>query len=103
MKGEVKEIRLYIKSWTEDWSEAEERVFHGRQITKAENPELYEFVEKLLKKTYYDTCVISRIYKTIEKGFVIVLFDMLENKYGGYIGTTTTYVTIDDIIKNIKR
>jgi hypothetical protein len=103
MKKEIKEIRLCVKGEFEDWESAIERVFHGYEISEKENPELFEFVRQLLKKTYYSCFAITRIYKTIEKGFVVKLFAQTENAYGGYVGTVETYATIDDIIRNAKR
>jgi hypothetical protein len=103
MREEIREIRLHIKGEFEDWENSIERVFHGKEITEKENKELFEFVRKLLKKTYYSDYAITKIYKTIEKGFVIKLFKQTQNQYGGYVGTIETYVTIDDIISNIKR
>jgi hypothetical protein len=101
--GEMKEIKLYIKGEFEDWREAREKTLHGYEISERENPELFEFVEKLLRKTYYDELAVTHIYKTIEEGFVILLFSQTENQYGGYCGTIQTYATIDDIVKNIRR
>jgi hypothetical protein len=103
MKKEIQEIRLYVKGEFEDWNSAREEIVHGFEVDKKENKELFEFVEKLLKKTYYSDFVVTKIYKTIEKGFVIKLFKQTENQYGGYVGTTETYATIDDIVKNIKK
>jgi hypothetical protein len=103
MKGEIREIRLYVKGEFEDWSTAKEEIVHGKEITERENKELFEFVRQLLKKTYYSTYAVTKIYKTIEKGFIVKLFKQTENQYGGYAGTVETYVTINDIVKNIKR
>jgi hypothetical protein len=103
MKGEIREIRLYVKGEFEDWSTAKEEIVHGKEITERENKELFEFVRQLLKKTYYSTYAVTKIYKTIEKGFIVKLFKQTENAYGGYVGTIETYATIEDIIKNIKR
>jgi hypothetical protein len=103
MKGEIREIKLYVKGEFEDWGSAVERVFHGKEITERENKELFEFVRQLLRKTYYSTYAITKIYRTVEKGFIVKLFKQTENAYGGYVGTIETYATIEDIIKNIKR
>jgi hypothetical protein len=103
MERKIREIIIYIKGEFEDWKDAEKRVFHGYEITETENKELFEFVRQLLRKTHYSTYVTTKIYKTIEKGFVIKLFQQTQNTYGGYVGTIETYATIEDIIKNIKR
>jgi hypothetical protein len=103
IKREIREIKLYVKGEFEDWENAVEKTIHGYEISERENPELFEFVEKLLRKTYYDEFVVTRIYKTIEEGFVVILFSQTGNEYGGYCGTIETYATIDDIVKNIKR
>jgi hypothetical protein len=101
--GEIKEIKLYTKSWTEDWDSAREEIVHGFELDKKENEKLFDFVEKLLEKTHYASFAITKIYETIEKGFVIKLFKQTENQYGGYVGTIETYVTVEDIVKNIRR
>jgi 1,4-alpha-glucan branching enzyme len=103
MKREIREIKLYVKGEFEDWKDAIERVFHGYEITETENKELFEFVRQLLKKTHYSSFVVTKIYKTIEHGYIIRLFTQTENQYGGYVGTIETYATIDDIIRNAKR
>jgi hypothetical protein len=103
MKGEIREIKLYVKGEFEDWGSAVERVFHGKEITETENKELFEFVRRLLKKTYYADFAITKIYRTIEEGYIVKLLKQTENQYGGYAGTVETYVTINDIVKNIKR
>jgi hypothetical protein len=96
------EVKLWLKGEFESWDEAKEMIVHGKEITRRECEEFFEFVEQLLEKTYYSDFVVTRIYKTIEKGFVIKLFKQTENQYGGYAGTIETYVTINDIVKNIK-
>jgi hypothetical protein len=103
MERKIREIIIHIKGEFEDWKNAEKRVFHGYEITETENKELFEFVRRLLKKTYYADFGITKIYKTIEEGFIVKLFKQTENAYGGYVGTIETYATVDDIAKNIKR
>jgi hypothetical protein len=96
----MQEIRLYIKGEFEDWEKAIERKFHGVELN---NRELKEFIERLLKKTEYATYAVTKIYKTVEAGFVIVLFTQTNNQYGGYVGSIQTYITIDDIVRSLKR
>ena len=99
----VKEIKVYMKSEFETWDEAIERVFHGKEIKRTENRDLYEFVEDLLMRTHYSEFALTRIYKTIEEGYLCVLYRQTQNEYGGYVGSISLYATIDDIVKNIKR
>ena len=100
---EIKEIKLYSKGEFESWDSAKEEIVHGFELNEKENRELYEFVRRLLEKTYYENFVVSRIYKTIEHGYVIVLFRQTENEYGSYVGTISLYATLEDIIKNMKK
>lgn len=103
MEKKIGEIKICIKGEFEDWGSARERIFHGYEITEKENKELFEFVRQLLKKTYYANFAMTKIYKTIEHGYIIKLFAQTENQYGGDVGTVETYATIDDIVKNVKR
>ena len=99
-KKMVKKISIHVKGEFEDWKDAKEKVFHGYEIHEKE---LYEFVRELLKRTSYANLAITKIYKTIEHGYIIRLFAQTENRYGGYVGTIETYATVDDIIKNIEK
>jgi hypothetical protein len=103
MKREIREIKICLKEEFEDWKDAEKRVFHGYEITEKDNKELFELVRRLLKKTYYADYAITNIYKTVEHRYIIRLFKQTENQYGGYVGTIETYVTVEDIVKNIRR
>jgi hypothetical protein len=103
MGKEIREIKLYVKGEFESWNEAIERVFHGTEVKEEENRELFEFVRQLLKKTYYANYAVTRIYKTVEHGYIIKLFRQTENAYGGYVGTIETYVTVEDIVKGVRK
>jgi regulator of sirC expression with transglutaminase-like and TPR domain len=95
MKKDIREIKICLKGEFEE--RGEKRVFHGAELKEEENRELFEFVRRLLKKTYYADYAVTRIYKTVEQGYIIKLFKQTENEYGGYVGTIESYVSIDDI------
>jgi hypothetical protein len=99
----MREIRIYSKGEFEDWESARALVFHGEEIDRERNRDLYEFVEDLLIRTHYSDFALTRIYKTIEKGFVCLLYKQTQNEYGGYVGSVQIYITIDDIARNMER
>jgi hypothetical protein len=34
--------------------------------------------------------------------YIIVLFKQTENSYGGFVGSVSTYLTLDELIKAVK-
>jgi hypothetical protein len=100
MSKKPEKIKIWLKGEFEGWENAKLAQFTGYEI---ENEDFYEFVARLLKRTEYGSYVITAIYKTVECGFVVKLFKQVENQYGGYTGSITTFVTVDEIIKAIKR
>jgi hypothetical protein len=79
------------------------RKFHGYEIKRENNRDLFDFIERLLVKTRYGDYALTHIYKTVEKKYIMVLFKQIENEYGGYVDTVQIYITIDDIVRNVER
>jgi hypothetical protein len=99
MSKKPEKIKIWLKGEFEDWPNAKLVEFTGYEI---DSEELHEFVSKLLKKTEYASYVVTGIYKTVECGFVVKLFKQVENQFGSYTGSITTYLTFDEIVKAIR-
>jgi hypothetical protein len=96
----MEKIKVWLKNEFEDWDHAKLAEFQGYEI---KDEDFNELIAKLLKITEYSSYVITGIYKTKQYGIIIRLFRQVENQYGGYTGSVSTFITLDELIKAIKK
>jgi hypothetical protein len=96
----IKKIEVWVKGEFEDWEHARLAQFYGKRIDDSD--ELYEFIYRLLRKTEYSDYAVTAIYKVVGYSYIIVLFKQTENSYGGFVGSVSTYLTLDELIKAVK-